>query len=152
MSRLGGGPANRAGDAAATAGPLCSPASGPDAGGPRPSKMMKSSLLTLALLLPAFACSAEVAVEATPATENAEPVALAESTHEVRCGCGIDSIKKCGNYVDVDGTWAQIANPADFGLGKMEWCAEKGHKVEATVAGTVTGSSIELTKLEVHEH
>ena len=26
------------------------------------------------------------------------------------------------------------------------------HKVEATVAGTVTGDSIELTKLDVHDH
>ena len=116
---------------------------------------MKFKLLPL-LLLPALGCTAEVAIETESgsATEAAaaEPVALAEGTHEVRCGCGIESIKKCGNYVDANGSWAQIANPADFSLGKMEWCGEKGHKVEATVAGTVTGDSIELTKLDVHDH
>jgi hypothetical protein len=129
-------------------------ANGPDAAGPSLPKTMKHHLLALALALPALACTAEVASEAPAPATSAEPVALTASTHEVRCGCGIDSIKKCGNYVDVDGTWAQIANPADFGLGKMEWCGEKGHKVEATVAGTVTGNSIELTQLEVqtHEH
>jgi len=119
---------------------------------------MRTTLLTLALLLPAFACSSEkeAAEVTTPGAMDATledvtpatPVALESGVHEVKCGCHIDEIGKCGNYVDVDGEWAMIANPKDHGLSAMEWCGAKT-KVEATVAGTLTGKSIELTQLEV---
>lgn len=124
---------------------------------------MRTTLLTLALLLPAFACSSEKEAaevttpgtvdatleDVTPATlEDVTPVALEASVHEVKCGCHIDEIGKCGNYVDVDGEWAMISNPKDHGLSGMEWCSAKT-KVEATVAGTRTGKTIELTQLEV---
>ncbi len=117
---------------------------------------MRTTLLTLTLLLPAFACSSEKeaaevttptgAVEAT--LEDVTPVAIEASMREVKCGCDIDEIGKCGNYVDVDGEWAMISNPKEHGLGAMEWCGAKT-TVEATVAGTVTGETIALTQLEV---
>ena len=114
---------------------------------------MRTTLLTLALLLPAFACSSEKeAAEGEAAVDaglvDVTPVAVEAAMREVKCGCNIDAIGKCGNYVDVDGAWVMISNPKDHGLGAMEWCSAKT-KVEATVAGTREGDVIELTQIEV---
>lgn len=117
---------------------------------------MRTTLLTVALLLPAFACSSEKEAAEGSAPEGAveatlvdvTPVAVEAAMREVKCGCHIDAIGKCGNYVDVDGAWVMISNPKDHDLGAMEWCSAKT-KVEATVAGTRKGDVIELTQIEV---
>lgn len=107
---------------------------------------MKQLLIVLALILPAVACSG---TETDPsASQSPMTVVLEESEHEVRCGCKIDGINRCGNYVDVAGEWKEISNREAMNLGKMEWCKET-ETVKATVAGTVTADQIEVTKLDV---
>ena len=118
---------------------------------------MKRTYLSLVLLAVVASCGAKEEATATPgngagASTSSEgsglPVALAASTHEVRCGCKIEGIGKCGNYVDVDGAWVEISNPDEHELGHMEWCGAQS-KVEATVAGTVMDGKIELSELKV---
>lgn len=84
------------------------------------------------------------------APPKARTVAIESATHEVRCGCKIEGIGKCGNYVAIEDDWVEIANREELGLDVMEWCRVPAEEhVMATVAGTRTGDSIELTELEV---
>lgn len=112
---------------------------------------MKTLIAALLFAFATAACGVEssstltVSGGSTPAATTA-PVAVASGVHEVRCGCKIDGINHCGNYVDVGGTWVEIANPGDYQLGAMEWCAAT-EKVEATVAGSVQGDKITLSEL-----
>jgi len=64
----------------------------------------------------------------TPAP--AAPVAVALATRSVACGCAIDGIGKCGNYVEIDGKYVKLANSSELGLGSMEWCGKKGVTAE----------------------
>lgn len=115
---------------------------------------MKRSLLVLTLLAVA-ACGSDgssaspsSAESAAAGTTAAAPKAVPAAVREVRCGCKIDGIKKCGNYVAVDGQWLEITNPAEHGLGTMEWCRAT-EKVEATVAGEKVAGGIHVSTLTV---
>jgi hypothetical protein len=113
---------------------------------------MKAILVPLALaLLAACSTNSEPAGNGTSdpnTTANATPVAVPAAVREVRCGCRIDGINQCGNYVDVDGKWLEITNPADHNLGVMEWCKHKD-KVEAQVAGVTNEKGLEVSTLTV---
>lgn len=98
---------------------------------------MKTWIATFALSL-LVACTAEAPKPAPAATETTQPVAavytVAEPTvHDAKCGCSIDGIRRCGNYMMVEGEYVTILWPE---LGKMEWCAEgdAGAKIEVTGA------------------
>lgn len=114
---------------------------------------MIRSLLTLLLALPVVACGT-AEDPATPGQESGAPataaVALEEGEREVRCGCKIDSVGHCGNYVAEGGEWLEISNDKELGLGRMEWCGVPAdqHPV-ALVAGQRTGGKVALTKLEM---
>ena len=112
---------------------------------------MKNTLLALALVFPALACTETETQPSKESSDTGAPAAVAEAEHAVGCGCKNEDINRCGNYVIIGEEWLEISNPADYGLNKMEWCAEDGTKV-ATVAGTRTGDKIELTTLEVAEN
>ena len=93
---------------------------------------MKHIALSAALLLLA-ACGGDSAANGaadgdgtpTTGTPKAQTVAVESAVREVRCGCKIEGIGKCGNYVAVDGEWLEIGNPKDHDLGVMEWCSAK---------------------------
>ena len=76
-------------------------------------------------------------------------VTVAAATREVKCGCAIESIGTCGNYVDVDGSWAYISNSTDLGLGSMEWCG-KEEVVMAETSGELKGDKFYALKLVVN--
>lgn len=78
-------------------------------------------------------------------TEETQTVSLAEGEHLVCCGCAIDGVGKCGNFVQVDGHYVPLAG--DVGLGKMAFCGkgEKVAKVEGAMAdGKFVATSIAL--------
>ena len=75
-------------------------------------------------------------------------VAVDLATREVKCGCAIESIGTCGNYVDIDGSWAYIANSTDLGLGSMEWCGAE-ETVMAETKGELKGSKFHALTLTV---
>lgn len=102
------------------------------------------SLLVFAPLL-LIACTAEVTEEtppsdgaskaAAPAVDSdAPPAAAADvAVYDVKCGCSIDSVGHCGNFIMIEGNYIPMLHPD---LGKMEWCRQKakGAKVEASGA------------------
>ena len=120
--------------------------------GPVPSSRARlhPSTIRSLLTLPVVACGT-AEEPATPGQESGAPaVALAEGEREVRCGCKIDSVGHCGNYVAEGGEWLEISNDEELGLGHMEWCGVPAdqHPV-ALVAGQRTGGTVALTKLEM---
>lgn len=120
---------------------------------------MKHIALSAALFLLA-ACGGDSAADGTskgPAdgdgttnteTPKARTVAVESAVREVRCGCRIEGIGKCGNYVAVDGEWLEIGNRQDLGLRVMEWCSNK-ETVMAKTAGERATGGILLSELEV---
>jgi len=94
-------------------------------------------LLLLCLALPLAACTAEVEADGNALDTSAAPadMAVASGTHNVRCGCSIEGIGRCGNYIEVENQFVEIANGTDLGLGVMEWCSSG--PAEAVAAGEI---------------
>ena len=76
----------------------------------------------------------------------AEVVTVA-GTHTVRCGCAIEEIRHCGNYVFVEGEPLELTG--DIGLGKMEFCGQGD--LQAKVEGTVVDGAVVATAYELEE-
>lgn len=89
-------------------------------------------ITTLAALAALTACSGE-AVD-TPAAADTTQTSLdrvERSVHDVKCGCKIESVGHCGNYVFIEGQPIVISQSGEGGkLGAMEWCAVDGAKAE----------------------
>ncbi len=117
--------------------------------------MMRTAICLFSLL--AFtACTAETPEEsgtggaAQGAMEQAQEAAdtVANRTiatpevHDAKCGCKIEGIGRCGNYVMLGDEWTAIEWSE---LGHMEWCAkgEAGAKVE--IAGAMDGDKFVAT-------
>ncbi len=110
--------------------------------------MMQALLLTF-VLLGAIACSGSNAPDSSAAAAAAASAkTVPAAVREVRCGCKIDGVGKCGNYVSVDGKWLEITNSEERGLGVMEWCSSD-KKVEADVAGELDGKGLRVSSLTV---
>ena len=93
--------------------------------------------------------SEEAVAEQTEETQQAEEIVAVElATRKVSCGCAIESIGACGNYVEIDGNFAYIANSTDFGLGSMEWCGKEG--VTAESSGELKGDQFYASTLVAH--
>jgi hypothetical protein len=85
-----------------------------------------------------------VAEKAKPA----EPVVVELAERNVSCGCAIESIGTCGNYIEIDGNYVAIGNSEEVGLDGMEWCGKKG--VRAQSAGELRGGVFYATTLAAH--
>lgn len=100
---------------------------------PYPPIPMKK-LLILPLFLLVFACTQEESREpAKPETPSTPVAAAISGEHTVKCGCAVDAVGECGNYVQIEGEFVEITG--DVGLGVMEWC-QQGEK-KADVTGTM---------------
>lgn len=89
-------------------------------------------IITLGALLPLFACAGEAPTTTTDMTTTAAPLGHIErSVHTVQCGCKIESIGHCGNYVLLEGQAIPISTTGKGGeLGAMEWCSVESAKAE----------------------
>ena len=76
------------------------------------SKPLSPVLLFTACALP-LACTAEVEVEVAPGASASTEVASAQR-YTVNCGCRVDSVGYCGNYIEVGGEYLELAG--DLGL------------------------------------
>ncbi|MAE28177.1 MAG: hypothetical protein QF724_04445 [Planctomycetota bacterium] len=111
---------------------------------------------SLLLVLPLFACTqvapapAEQAQSESPApTSSSAPAAdqaVAAGAHTVKCGCVIEEVGHCGNYISIDGSFLPIANGKELGLGRMEWCGQGAVSVQA--AGSVKGGEFIASTLD----
>lgn len=91
--------------------------------------ILSSIALALSLsLLTACYAEKEPTMTATPAAAMVIP----HSTHAVKCGCDIESVGHCGNYVDIDGTYYAFNQNEGEGtkLGAMDWCGIEGANAE----------------------
>jgi hypothetical protein len=80
------------------------------------------ALLSSFLLLPLLSCSND----APAPTEQPGQGPVETMVMTAQCGCTLDSVGHCGNYIEVDGAFVEISNWKELGLGSMEWCAVKG--------------------------
>jgi hypothetical protein len=95
---------------------------------------MKHLLLAAFLALP-LACSTDAPIS-EPAPGPVADQVITRSVHSVECGCRIDDINKCGNYVSLEGAYLPIAKEgAGAELGAMEWCSTPDSSAE--VEGSV---------------
>lgn len=94
---------------------------------------MRSSILTVLALLPLTACTAE-APQPAPEAVSAEPSAEA-TEHPVICGCALEHVGHCSEWIEVDGQWVALELPVD--LGSMPFCRKDG--LVARVDGAVEG-------------
>ena len=101
--------------------------------------MLRASLV-LALTALLFACAPSKGVSDGGAE-------LASAVYPVHCGCLLESVGHCGNYVEIDGEFLEIQG--DVGLGRMEWCGRTG--VHATLAGKVEGETFLASSYEPAE-
>lgn len=111
------------------------------------------ALCVIAVLVFLTGCPSEKPNAATPAKAEvsappAEPIAdglVAEAVHDVKCGCKIPAVKKCGEWVMVNGSFVELTN---HGLeGAMPFCGKTDLK--ATVAGEMKDGKLVATKVEV---
>ena len=109
-------------------------------------------LLYLTLAFSLVACTSKVEVEAkqadTPTTTIADMV-VAPGSHTVQCGCSIDGIGTCGNYIEIDSKFVKISNSDAFGLDAMEWCGQGPTTAEAS--GAIKDGKFVATSFAVKE-
>jgi len=102
--------------------------------------MMRKAILSFALCAPLAitACTTDVATEEVPPQAAPEQDRdVAESVvHDVMCGCSIDGVGACGNYIKIDGRYVPMIHPR---LGKMEWCAQKSKGAKVETIGEMKG-------------
>lgn len=106
------------------------------------------ALAVLVLVLLA-ACTEEPAAPegGTPAAPP-QPAALVIETPEVHdaiCGCALDHVKRCGNYVKLEDQYVVLEWPE---LGKMEYCAEGKAGAKVEIAGAMKDGKFVATSYE----
>ena len=62
------------------------------------------------------------------------PITKEVAVREAKCGCSIEGVGHCGNYILVEGQYVPLIHPK---LGKMEFCAQKAKGVKIKVAGVM---------------
>ena len=94
-------------------------------------------ITTLCLFLPLVACSGDEATSNAGEANVTTTLTLDKierSVHDVQCGCTIDGIGACGNYVILQDSPVPIQpTAAGAELGSMEWCGMSD--VQAEVEG-----------------
>lgn len=101
---------------------------------------MRSTLPVLATLLLVSCGHHGKGHEAVPhdpigsdqATESRQPSAEAQ-VHALACGCALDDVGVCGEYIEVEGAYLALVAPHD--LGSMPFCHKDG--LRARVDGEV---------------
>ena len=103
---------------------------------------MKKTLALLAVVpLLALGCSSEE----KPTVPEATPADTAAAVHDAKCGCVIEDIGTCGNYVEIDGKYVVLEHPL---LGTMEFCADKENGAKIKIAGAMTDGKYVATTYE----
>jgi hypothetical protein len=74
-----------------------------------------------------FACSESKGPVKASASTQAE---LVGEVHTVACGCALDAIGHCGEYIEVDGEFVELELPASAKLGSMPFCGKSDVKVK----------------------
>ncbi len=94
-------------------------------------------LLSLAVLCLALAACAgdSASTSTTDSAASIDATVVALDTYTTKCGCKIDEVGHCGNYIEIGGEFVEISNGKAHGLGPMEWCGQDHGSCEAS--GTI---------------
>ena len=107
------------------------------------------TIAALALTL-AFAFASCTRVETQESVSEDAPVTdVALASYTVECGCRIDDVGRCGNYIEIDDQFVEIGNGSDLGLGVMEWCGKGEQTCDAE--GTLADGKFVAKSFEVKE-
>jgi len=81
----------------------------------------------------------------------AEPVSapVVEGAHSVRCGCSLEDVGTCGNYVEFEGAYVELEFPEDLDPGEMAFCGQDD--LMAKVEGGVSDGKFVVTSFEYVE-
>lgn len=90
-----------------------------------PTTLRSASFLAAILLFPVACADAGAGKESAGATAPSAQAAV----HGLRCGCAIESVGKCGNFIEVEGQYLPLKAPID--LGPMAFCEQDGLKARA---------------------
>lgn len=101
---------------------------------------MKQLLCLLACLILVACASENQETKSDDAAAQTQQVAIQDmvvelDTRNVSCGCVLEEVGHCGNYIEIESQYVEIANGEELGLGGMEWCGKEG--VQAESAGEV---------------
>ena len=88
-------------------------------------------LLTAALVTVHFLFTPACADEATARTQQVS----VDHVHELKCGCAIEGIGKCGEFIKIDGKFLKLTFPAELKVADKPFCKKEGLK--AKVEGSV---------------
>ena len=70
-----------------------------------------------------------------------------EGSHSVTCGCTLEHVGHCSEYVEVEGQYLQLVLPETTDLGKMPFCGKDNLKVSLKgelIDGKVIASQVEI--------
>ncbi|MCH2110905.1 MAG: hypothetical protein MK135_16425 [Polyangiaceae bacterium] len=81
-----------------------------------------------------------------------EPSAVAPArtiagTHAVTCGCTLEHVGHCSEYVEVDGQFVELQLPESQDFGPMPFCGKEG--IKAKVAGELKNGKVIATSFEI---
>jgi hypothetical protein len=117
------------------------------------ARAVRPRALCTILLATSAACggASSDAAGAAPAPPGAPPASVAateiDGVYDVRCGCDIEAIGRCGNYALVAGQPVPLTG--EIGLGEMEFCGQRG--LRAHVEGRLEGGVLVATSFELAE-
>jgi len=85
------------------------------------------------------------------ATRAAEPASapVVEGAHSVRCGCSLEDVGTCGNYVEFEGAYVELAFPEDLDPGEMAFCGQDD--LMAKVEGEMSDGRFVVSSFEYVE-
>ena len=110
-------------------------------------------LLSLIVCVLLAACGSEsqkseenLAADLAKLQETVQGRTVELATYNVSCGCALKDVGHCGNYIEIDSKYVEIANGDEIGLNPMEWCGRSGVKVKA--AGVLADNKFVAATLE----
>lgn len=108
-------------------------------------KLTHALLLAPLVLLAACTKDSAAADGSKPAVPASAPKPAADApVHALACGCALEEVGHCGEFVEVDGAFVPLELPVD--LGSMPFCKKDGLK--GRVEGAMKDGTFVATAFE----
>lgn len=111
-------------------------------------KHLPRTAVALAIAVPALiACSTSTDTPNDPSGETGVTHAAEPHVHDVICGCALDHVGHCSEWIHVDDEYLSLQLPEGMDLGPMPFCGQEG--LQAAVSGEVVGDTYVATSFEM---
>ena len=74
---------------------------------------------------------------AADANEAQPAMQAGQHSHSVRCGCSLEEVGECGNFIEVEGQFVELVLPEENDLKEMPFCGQ------ADLVATVEGEMVD---------